>query len=297
MENLGSTHPSRDVPNRPRGRRLLLNILLPGAFLGFALAGCGILGPEEDSDLEPKPGQMTVLFIGSSYLEFNDVPKRFQELAAKAGHDVFVKSHTILGRPLAVHAASSEAAYVIRKHDWDYVVLQGGAQDVAYPRGADHPVLPALRELHRKATEDSPGTRVVWMMPWAYEDGMLWIEGRTEDYAQMQLDIRDKVLEWIEDVDLVVAPVGMAFYEVLTEWDPGPHFLHDLDWNHASQEGSFLAAATFFSTIFAEGCADVEYRWKVERELAEDLREVASHTVLDDLELWRIGGGGAGGGS
>ena len=130
------------------------------------------------------------------------------------------------------------------------------------------------------------------MMPWAYEDGMLWVEGRTEDYAQMQLDIRENVLEWVEEVDLVVAPVGMAFYEVLTEWNPGPHFLHDLDWNHASREGSFLTAATFFSTIFAESCANVPYRWTVESELAGDLREVASRTVLENLELWKISGGG-----
>lgn len=252
------------------------------------MAGCGILGPDDNNDREPKPGQMTVLFIGSSYLEFNDVPQRFQDLSRKAGHDVFVKSHTFLGRPLATHAASSQATYVIRERDWDYVVLQGGAHDVAYPQGADHPVLPALRELHRKATEDSPGTKVVWMMPWAYEDGMLWMEGRTEDYFQMQLDIRDKVLDWVERVDLVVAPVGMAFFEVMSEWDPDPHFLFDLDWNHASREGSFLAAATFFSTIFAESCTNAEYRWKVDRELAEDLREVASHTVLDSLELWKI---------
>ncbi len=263
-------------------------IFLAVALLALQLAGCGILGPDENNDREPKPGQMTVLFIGSSYLEFNDVPERFQELASKAGHDVFIKSHTILGQPLANHAAAPEAAYVIRKRDWDYVVLQGGAHDVAYPQGSDHPVLPALRELHRKATEDSPGTRVVWMMPWAYEDGMTWVEGRTEDYAQMQLDIRDKVLDWVEQVDLVIAPVGMAFYEVLTEWDPGPHFLHDLDWNHASREGSFLAAATFFSTIFGESCADVGYSWKVESGLAGDLRELASHTVLQDLELWKI---------
>ena len=269
-------------------RILLLATLLPGAFLAFAMAGCGILGPDDNNDREPKPGQMTVLFIGSSYLEFNDVPQRFKELARKAGHDVYVKSHTILGQPLANHAAAPEATHVIRERDWDYVVLQGGAHDVAYPRGADHPVLPALRELHRKATEDSPGTRVVWMMPWAYEDGMLWVEGRTEDYFQMQLDIREKVLDWIEQVELVVAPVGMAFYEVMSEWDPEPHFLFDLDWNHASREGSFLAAATFFSTIFVESCADIEYKWKVEAGLAEDLRDVASRTVLENLELWKI---------
>lgn len=272
----------------PQLRRLPAGIFIAVTFLSLHLAGCGITGPDGTDDREPKPGQMTVLFIGSSYLEFNDVPKRFQELARKAGHDVFVKSHTLLGQPLAHHAAAPEAAYVIRKREWDYVVLQGGAHDVAYPRGADRPVLPALRELHRKATEDSPATKVVWMMPWAYEDGMLWVEGRTEDYAKMQLDIREKVLDWADQVDLVIAPVGMAFYEVLTEWDQGPHFLHDVDWNHASREGSFLAAATFFSTIFAESCTDVAYRWKVEADLARDLREVASRTVLQDLELWKI---------
>ena len=90
---------------------------------------------------------------------------------------------------------------------------------MAYPRGAEHPVVPALVELLRKATEDSPETKVVWMMPWAYEDGMLWVEGRTETYEDMQLDIEEKVLEWSDELGLVVAPVGMAFYEILTTWN------------------------------------------------------------------------------
>ncbi len=108
----------------------------------------------------------------------------------------------------------------------------------------------------------------------------------------MQLDIREKVLEWSDEVGLVIAPVGMAFYEVLTEWDPGLHFLHDDDWNHASEAGSFLAAATFFSTIFVESSSAVDYSWKLEKKLAQDLRDVASTTVLENRELWNVGPSG-----
>jgi hypothetical protein len=270
-------------------RRLLVGASTALALLaGGVVMGCGITGPDDDAHREPKEGEITVLFIGSSYLEFNDVPKRFQELARQAGREVFVKRHTRLGQPLAFHASDAAATIVLRERDWDYVVLQGGAHRVAYPRGAEYPVRPALRELRRKATEDSPNTQVVWMLPWAYEDGMTWVEGRDEDYAQMQLDIQAKVLEWAEEEDLGIAPVGMAFYEILTEWNPGLHFLHESDWNHASEAGSFLAAAVFYSTIFVDSSLDVPYRWKIEAGLAEDLREVASRVTLDDLETWRI---------
>lgn len=277
---------------RARGRSLMVVAL--GMTVASAASACGILDPGEDIRREPRDGETTVLFIGSSYLAFNDVPKRFQEISRKAGRQVFVKAHAVLGRSLATHASSAGAIHVIRERDWDFVVLQGGAQGVAYPRGYEEPVLPALRELYRIATEDSPSTRVVWMMPWAYEDGMLWREGRTEDYHQMQLDIREKTLEWSQDVGLAVAPVGMAFFEVLTEWDPGPHFLHDTDWNHASKAGSFLAAATFFSTIFLENSVDVSYRWTLERDLAADLRQVASSVVLGQPEVWNISWAGGG---
>lgn len=263
---------------------LSILLFLPGGLV----AGCGILGPDDDPLKEPKADELTVLFIGSSYLEFNDVPKRFQEMARKAGREVFVKSQTRLGQPLAYHASNTATTVAIRERDWDYVVLQGGAHRVAYPRGAEYPVQPALRELRRKATEDSPDTQVVWMLPWAYEDGMTWVEGHDEDYAQMQLDIQVKVLEWSEEEDLAVAPVGMAFYEVMTEWNPELHFLFEDDWNHASEAGSFLAAAVFYSTIFVEDGTGVPYRWRIEEGLAEDLREVASRTVMDDLESWRI---------
>ncbi len=281
-----SPSPCRRTPFRAS---LALAALLP-----LACWGCNLLGPP-DPPPEPKAGEVTVLFIGSSYLAFNDVPDLFKGFARKAGEEVYVRSRLLLGQDLDYFAADAWTTQLLRERDWDFVVLQGGAQNVAYPSGhatisgsGSHPVYPALSELKRKATELSPGTRVVYMMPWAFEDGMLWVEGMTDDYGAMQLKIRATTLKWGGELGLVVAPVGMAFYEVMTTWNPPEHFLFDNDWNHASKEGSFLAAATLFCSVFARSAAELSYKWDLGAALARDLRGVASRTVMDSLALWNI---------
>lgn len=252
------------------------------------LGACGSSGP-----IEPAPEQTTVLFIGNSYLAFNDVPGLFGEFAKEAGEGVFVRSNLLLGHALAYFAADVQTTLLLRERDWDFVVLQGGARGAAYPGhsgpgpGGDD-IGPALSELKRKATELSPETVVVYMLPWAYEDGVLWIEGETDDYAAMQLKIRTNALTWAEQMDLRLAPVGMAFYEVLTEWDPPLHFLHDTDWHHATKNGSYLTAATLFATVFPQSVTELAYDWELEQNLARDLRTVASHTVMDSLAVWNI---------
>jgi len=275
---------------KPGGIRLAFShpSLLGAILLLFALSGCGILGLDDEQNGEPNEDQTSVLFIGSSYLKFNNVPDRFRDLSREAGERVFVRYHLALGQPLSYFASSQAATDAIRSWDWDYIVLQGGGQSVAYPGSGGPSVYQALRELHRKATEDSPCTKVFYMMPWAFEDGMLWMEGRTESYEEMQLDIRKHTLDWAEDLDLVIAPVGMAWYEVLTTWPHGEHFLHDTDWNHASKLGSYLTAATIFSTIWVQDAEEVRYDWEIEKELAQELREVAGRTVMDSLALWGI---------
>ncbi|MFC1574921.1 DUF4886 domain-containing protein [Gemmatimonadota bacterium] len=261
-------------------------LLLAGSLL-FATSSCGILGPDDGSG-EPDSGEVTILFLGSSYLDSFDVPDRVKGFAREAGKGVFIRSRLIPGLYLDHFAQEPQTTAMIRERAWDYVVLQGGSQNAAYPMGSGHSVSMALRELHRKATELSPDTKVVYMMPWAFEDGMTWIEGRDETYEIMQLDIRENTLRWAEDMDLVVAPVGMAFYQVLTTWDPPEHYLHLSDWNHASHRGAYLAAATIYSTVFGESVTEVNYRWTLDVDLARDFREVASTTVMDSLSLWRI---------
>jgi hypothetical protein len=274
------------LPRRHSGRALLVGLVLLST-TACAVGKPGVRGPEDFRDSET-----SLLFIGSSYLEFNDVPGRVKEFADRAGHQVYIQRHTFPGRPLAHFASDPVTAELIRERNWDFIVLQDGSSSVVYPRSAQDSPREALEALARKAREGDAGTRVVWMMPWAFEDGMRWMEGRDESYEVMQLDIRERVLDWSRELDLAIAPVGMAFYHVLTTWDHGVHFLHDEDWNHASEAGSYLAAATLYATLFVDSVTEVEHRWRLSGRMARELREVASRTVLDSLDLWRVDWGG-----
>ena len=261
----------------------------------FSTTACGILGPDEPDFGKPQAGELKVLFIGSSYLAVNDLPGIFQGMAEAAGKEVFVARRVQSGFYLDFFAQDAATTQAIRNQKWDYVILSGGCQTAGYPdthhliRGdwGYHDPFSALTELKRKVTKNHQGTVLIYMMPWAFEDGMTWIPGQTDDYFAMQGKIRKNALAWANSIDLGLAPVGMAWEEVM-EWDIPAHYLHMSDWNHPNLRGSYLSAATVFSTVFQESSDDVDYRRGLSQTEAEALRRVGSETVLDSLALWNI---------
>lgn len=258
-------------------------------------AACDILGPTPPDPEQPDPGELTVLFIGASYLAVNDMPGIFAELAEAGGKEVFVARRVQSGFYLDFFAQDGATTRAIRNRKWDYVILSGGCQTAGYPNThhliredwGRHDPLPALQELKRKVKENHPETVIVYIMPWAFEDGMTWIPGQPDDYFTMQERIRSNALAWSDSLDLVVAPVGMAWKEVL-EWNPPEHYLHMSDWNHPAARGSFLSAAVLYSTVFRESSQEVNFRWTLNTADAAGFRRVASETVLDSLALWNI---------
>ena len=280
------------------GRRLQAPIpLLFGVFLALLspTAACDILGPEESLLDDPEPGDVKVLFIGASYLAVNDLPGIFQGMARAAGKGVFVGRAVQSGFYLDFFAQDNTTARAIRDQEWDYVVLSGGCQTAGYPDthhiikgdwGQHHP-FPALQELSRKVRENRSETVLIYMMPWAFEDGMTWIPGQSDDYFAMQEKIRKNALAWADTLELAVAPVGSAWEKVM-EWDIPQHYLHMSDWNHPAPRGSFLGAATLFATVFQESAEEVDFRWVLNQTDAEAFRRLGSETVLDSLVVWNL---------
>jgi hypothetical protein len=143
---------------------------------------CDVLGEPEykQSGPDPEPGDLLVLFIGSSYFAVNDMPGLFDRFAEDAGKAVYVRRDVISGNYLDYFAQSSRTVQVLQEQDWDYVVLQGGCQNAAYPdthqeitpNSGYHPVYPALETLKAKVAANHSATKLVYMMPWAFEDGM-----------------------------------------------------------------------------------------------------------------------------
>ncbi len=279
--------------NRRKKCTWLLSIVLvlSGTF------ACNVFGEPEyvQSGPDPEPGDLLVLFIGSSYFAVNDMPGLFDRFAEDAGKAVYVRRDVISGNYLDYFAQSSWTEQVLQEQDWDYVVLQGGCQNAAYPdthheitpNSGYHPVYPALETLRAKVEANNAATRLVYMMPWAFEDGMTWVQGMTDTYLDMQQKIYDNALAWADSLGIVVAPAGWAWREVLSEEQP-QHYLHQSDWNHPSLRGSYLSAGVVYATLFTESAEAVTYYAGLEVSEAQWFLSVASSTVLDNLDLWNL---------
>ena len=244
---------------------------------------------------DPEPGDLLVLFIGSSYFAVNDMPGIFNQFADDAGKAVYVRRDVLSGNYLDYFAQSSSTEQVIQEQEWDYVVLQGGCQNAAYPDthheitpgSGYHPVYPALETLKAKVEANHSATKLVYMMPWAFEDGMTWVAGMTDTYLDMQQKIRDNTLSWADSLGILVAPVGWAWREVLSEERP-LHFLHQFDWNHPSVRGSYLSAGVIYVSLMKESPEPVTYYAGLEAEEAQWFLSVGTGTVLDSLDLWNL---------
>ena len=228
-----------------------------------------------------------ILFIGSSYFNYNNLPELFNNLTIAGRKEVIIEKRIINGVLLDYHASSQETEEMISQDEWDYVVLQGCGPIIAYPDYyTSHPVYPALITLQDKIYSNSESTKMIFCLPWAFEDGMVWKEGWTDMYDEMQNKINVNTIEYANQIGFTIAPVGIAWQEVLKDKNYPLHYLHMSDWNHPSLRGSYLMACVIYATIFTENIVDLPYHAGLPDDEAEYFQSVASSIVMDDLDLW-----------
>ena len=231
-----------------------------------------------------------ILFIGSSYFTYNNLPAMVRELSENMGKTVTIDAEMRNGLYLDDHAALATTEAKINERDWDYIVLQGGGMVMAYPDSFPdyHPVYPALVTLKNKIMANCETTKIIFEMPWAFEDGMIWVSGWADEYPEMQQKIYNNTLDYSGSIGFIISPVGWAWNTVLYELNYPLHYLHLSDWNHPSLKGSYLMACVVYSTIFQESTVGAEYSAGISEEEIFYFQSIASNMVLDSLELWNI---------
>ncbi|MBU8892332.1 MAG: T9SS type A sorting domain-containing protein [Bacteroidales bacterium] len=234
-------------------------------------------------------GPLEILFIGSSYFNFNNLPGIVKNLAENSDKDVYIDQYIRLGLFLDDHAGSSITEEKINERNWDFVILQGVGVLIAYPDyDTRHPVYPALVTLKNKIRENCESTKIIYCLPWAFEDGMTWVEGWTDTYEDMQIEIYNNTLQYANYIGFTIAPVGWSWYQVLDEKNYPLHYLHLSDWNHPSLKGSYLMACVIYSTIFIQSTVEIPYYAGLEVSDASYFQTVAGNIVLNDTVLWDI---------
>jgi hypothetical protein len=232
------------------------------------------------------------LFLGNSYTFYNNMPTMASDIADSMGDTLNVQSNTPGGWRFLNHAAAnSSSMQKIRQQDWDFVILQAQSNEPSSPPWqVEEEVYPYAQTLVDSIAANDPCTEPVFFMTWGRKYGDS-VNGQVypliSTYEGMQQRLRESYLEMGMDNDATVAPVGMAWKHSI---DDNPNFeLYTADEGHPNLAGSYLAACTFYCTLFQKSCVGSSY---VPNGLsigdATTLQTIASNTVLDSTWVWNM---------
>jgi len=227
-----------------------------------------------------------ILFIGSSYLQYGngDVIEIFSKFAEEADRDLIIETSIAGGLRLYNHIEYQPTIDKINSQGWDYIVLQGNSAFISKEKWHDY-VVPYLSKFREIIKYNYDKTSIIYMMPWAYTDGLTFIEGETDTYKEMQVNIYNNSTAVAWDLDIALAPAGWVWYQAIIDGYKAPLYLNDQ--NHQTISGAFLTASVFYSTIFLEEAPHIDYELTINDD-QKLLREKAYKTVVESLDLWNI---------
>jgi hypothetical protein len=276
--------------NKKSSSRSIVVGLIILALVMVTGAGCKISNdnnsqgePEEE---EVDPNAPKVLFIGSSYLAINNFRGIFRDLVKAGGKSLNVHNRFVQGVYLSYHSGNPETINLIYSEQWDYVILQGGCHFISKPKWHEE-ILPFIERLNEMIKDNCEDTKTVYLMPWAYSDGLTWAVGEGDTYEEMSQNILNESTKFAHEIDIIVAPVGWTWFNVTTSDEYYINLYQD-DYNHPSISGTYLTACVFYVTIFQESLENNGFYFGIPEEKAKFMQRTASSTVLNDLELWNI---------
>ena len=257
-------------------------------FITVILCGCidQICNNFPPDNRQPDCESCRVMFIGSSYLNYagNNVVEIFSNLCAAAEKDVILGSSVYGGYRLHHHIENNSTIDMVNSQGWDYVILQGNAAYISKKEWHAN-LIPYLSDFRKLIKYNYDRTSIIYMMPWAYLDGLTFIEGETDTYEDMQNNIYKNTISYVTSLDISIAPAGWAWYHTIKQGYDGSLYLNDL--NHQTFDGAYLTACVFYSTLFLEKAPFIEeYANEIPKE--DFLRDIAYEIVINDLDNWNI---------
>jgi hypothetical protein len=253
--------------------------------LAGTIAGAAAQTRPAVRDLGPEP-VTSAIYIGNSFFYYNNsmhghVTQLLRGAPPADQRPLRSTSVTISGSGLDWHDVSSYfrpnaiGAYSFDANNnvvfntitrlFDVAIMMDCSQCPIHPRlGA------VFTDYARKHSDTvrSHGARPVFFMSWAYADMPEMTQQLAEAYTRAG-----------NDNNALVIPAGLAFARALAE-RPGVS-LYVADKRHPSLEGTYLAAATTYATLFGRSPEENRYAAGLDTELARFLRGVAWRTVQE----------------
>lgn len=256
-------------------------------YLLLLLAVCGILC-SSNANAQSK----SILFLGNSYTNSNGtLPNMLKAVANSLGNVIETEMNAPGGYTFNSHSTNPTSLNLISSREWDYVVLQGQSQYPAFPPNEVLVyVYPYAAKLCDSIHTNSNCTQILFFMTWGYKNGdasncAAYTPFCT--YEGMQWRLRQSYVQMAEDNDAWAVPCGMAVKSI-RETNPEID-LYSSDGSHPSIHGTYLAACTFYSSIFHKTTVGASYiPAGISESEAGILQNTAWNVFADSLDVWNI---------
>lgn len=231
------------------------------------------------------------LFLGNSYTYYNGgLPATIQNLAQANGDNLVKSQNTPGGYSLEGHSTNALSLEKIKESNWDYVVLQGQSQNPSFPPSqVATQVKPYAVILNDSIKANNSCTKTMFFMTWGKKNGdagncagypiLCTFEGVTQR-------LRESYLEMTVENNAECAPVGVAWKKAVEDFPLLELF--NPDGSHPSYAGTYLSACVFYSSMFHKTTVGNTYWSTLDSITAYRLQVIASETVLDSLDVWKI---------
>ena len=188
-----------------------------------------------------------VLFIGNSYTHMNKMPKLFERIAKSKGDNVLVKMSAKSSHTFEMHTKREEMFYAIRSEKWDYVVVQGFSREMTFDQDyIDSASTPYFDHIIDSVYQNNPCSNVLLYMTWGYKNGH-GLREEIDSYQKMTDRVTAGYKYYSDKYDIPIAPVGHVWREIRNSSEIN---LYQPDEQHPTYHGSYLAACTFYTSIF-----------------------------------------------
>ena len=215
---------------------------------------------------------VSVLFVGNSLTQVNDLPSVFKQFAAESSLHVEVEVSSITpgGAFLYDHWKQGQALALLREKHPTFLVLQGqSTEPLSATKSFSH--CAALF----KAEADHVGAKTILFATWARPAGDPYFKDPTSggSPAAMQASLNSTYASVANSIGATLAPVGIA-WEHAQQSSPNIQLLDGTQ--HPSPAGTYLAAAILFRAVFDASPAESNYYGSVPRDVAVCLQRVAN---------------------
>lgn len=232
-----------------------------------------------------------VLFVGNSYTDVNNLPLMVRNLSSSMGKTLKYETQTMGGAQFSTHWNNIETSGLlerIQSGNFDYIVLQGQSQEVAFPDGQfNSSVYPYAKKLDSIIKFYSPQTKVVFYMTWGYRYGdqqncPFFPPFCT--YFSMSERLYQNYSLMAQDFGSLIAPVGAAWRESIIK--DSTLVLHSGDNSHPSVAGTYLASCVFYSTFFHDSVSTQDVPTGMNASDCAFLQNISNTIMFDSLAYW-----------